>query len=205
MRHILLLSIISAMVLLAGCVRSLYPLFTEKESIYEPKLVGSWPQNSEEAWKFTRSGDNTYVVQIPQKVFNSALFSPGVPGDTGVFEGRLGRLGDDLFLDLFPTGGESSPGTQYRGVKNDFYNWHYVPTHSILRVRFDHDSLLLAILDNTWLKKMIENKSVAIPHERMDDQILLTASTEQLQELVKEYASNDEAFVPIERLGHMYH
>ncbi len=205
MKYILPMSLILATVLLAGCVHSLYPLFTDEESIFEPKLVGSWPQNPEETWTFTRSGDNTYLVHIPQKVFNPDLFSPGVPGDTGVFEGRLGRLGNELFLDLFPSEGKSSTLSLYRGVKNDFYNWHFIPTHSIMRVRFVNDSLHLAILDNTWLKKMIDDKRVSIPHGRIKDEIFLTASTKELQSLVAEYASNEEAFVPLEQIGHKYH
>ncbi len=205
MRHIPLAGFILSLVLIAGCVRSLHPLFTEKELIFEPKLVGTWPQNPEEAWTFTRSGDNTYLVQIPQQVFNSTLFSPGVPGDTGVFEGRLGRLGNDLFLDLCPLDQKSSPLPVYHGVKNDFYNWHFIPAHSIMRVSFVNDSVHLAILDNAWLKKMIDNKALTIPHEWMSDELLLTASTEELQSLVKEYASSDEAFVPLEQIGHKYH
>ena len=196
MKNTLLLGLITVMILIAGCVRSLYPLFTEKDYIFDKRLVGTWPDKSGDTWTFSKGGDKSYVLKYYQREFGGGLFHQGTPGDTGIFEAHLGRLGKNLFFDVYPEQmNESGRGEKMFGnVKNDFYNWHFIPMHSIMKVWFEHDSLRLSLLDNGWLKKMIDNKSVKISHERLDDQIILTASTEELQQLVTKYADDDKAF-----------
>ncbi len=201
MKNFLLLSLISLMVFIAGCVRSLYPLFTEKDYMFDQRIVGSWPDKSGNAWIFSKGEDKSYVLKYYQHEFGRGIFKEGVPGDTGVFEAHLGRLGNNLFLDVYPQRDPSlgSPDRPYSLLKNDFYNWHFVPMHSIMKVWFVNDSLQLSLLDNNWVRKMIDNKSIKISHERLDDQIILTASTEELQQLVLKYADDNKAFPKEER------
>ena len=51
------------------------------------------------------------------------------------------------------------------------------------------------MLDPDWLKEMIQQKKVRIPHEVLNDEdFVLTAATEELQKLVQTYAEDPKAF-----------
>lgn len=196
MKNLLLFTLISSLVMIAGCVRSLYPLFTEKDYTFDQRLIGTWPDKSGDTWIFSKVDTKSYRLQYYQHEFGGGIFKEGTPGDTGTFEAHLGRIGKNLYLDLFPERGgtDSHQEKSFGNIKNDFYNWHFLPMHSILKVWFENDSLRLSLLDNGWLKKMIDNKNVKISHERLDDQIILTASTEELQQLIMKYGDDENAF-----------
>ncbi len=175
-----------ALTLLAGCARSLFPLFAEKDLVFNPSLVGRWMDpKSSDGWTFSKSGDRSYSL-----VHFQAKYGPTaqkVPGDTARFEARLGRLGQYWFLDI-------TPSEQPNGIKNDFLDFHLLPVHSFWRIWFENDSLRLAMLDNDWLKNMIDSSRVSIKHEEVRGGIVLTAPTEELQPFVLKYAEDAQAF-----------
>jgi len=161
-------------VLMAGCVPSLHPLFTEKDLVYDPALVGTWAEEEgEDIWIFRKSGDNAYDLIYSQK---------GVPAQ---FEAHLVQVAEFLFLDTYP---------KEPHIKNDLYTIHLIPAHTFSRIWIEGDVLRLAMLDLDWLKRMIAEKKVDIAHERVDEGIVLTASTKELQEFVLKYAEDEEAF-----------
>jgi hypothetical protein len=64
----------------------------------------------------------------------------------------------------------------------------------IWRLWLDGDTLRLAGLDGDWLGKMIDKKEITIAHLRRDGEVILTASTTELQQLVRRFAEDQEAF-----------
>jgi|GEM_PF-886118 len=188
--------------LFAGCVQSLCPLFNAKDCIFNPKLIGTWPDQGSDTWTFKKADGNLYtVIHYQHKYGIDFGGGKSTEGDSAFFEGRLGQLGGRLFLDLYP----QIPGGGISKVKNDFFNWHFIPVHSIMKVWFVDDSLRYALLDNKWLREMIDKKAVTIAHARIEDQIILTAQPEDLQNLVQRYADDKNAFLPPEEIGHRYH
>jgi len=173
--------------LIVGCVRSLYPLFTEEDICFNPKLVGTWTEkDGKNVWIFQKSGEKNYELSYFQAEYGDVL-GKMERGDTAKFTAQLGKLGKYYFLDI-------SPGETNTKVKNGFYNFHLLPVHSISRIWIEGDTLRLSLLDNDWLKKMIDNNAFKISHSRINDQIILTASTEELQDFVVRYAENNKAF-----------
>ena len=166
--------ILGLALVMAGCaVPSLHPLFTEKELVFDPALVGTWGKEDEEGkWVFTRSGEKRYTVD-PQD------------GEPRKFEGHLVQLGKFRFLDLYP---------EDMDIKNEIYKIHFIPAHTFWRIWIEDDNLRIALMNEDWLKRKIDAKSVSIAHERMDDLIVLTAPTAKLQELVLKHAEDSEAF-----------
>jgi uncharacterized protein with PIN domain len=79
---------------------------------------------------------------------------------------------------------------------------HVIPAHSFMRVSLEGHVLRLAFFDLDWLKKNIEQNKVTIKHERRDDTIVLTASTEELQKFVLEHV--EEAFLFEEESLHRF-
>lgn len=180
MRAIKLMVALGLVAFMAGCVPSLHPLFTEEDLVYDPALVGTWAEKEgEDICTFRKSGENAYDLIYTEE---------GVPAR---FDAHLVRIGEFLFLDTYP--GEPD-------IKNGFYLVHLVPAHTFLRIWIEGDVLRYAMLDLDWLKKMIAEKKVDIAHEQVDGDILLTASTKELQEFFLKYADDDKAFPDLKEL-----
>jgi hypothetical protein len=86
-----------AVLFLGGCrpVDSLNPLYTQKDLVYDPALLGTWClKDDNDTYTLQRSGSATYKLELR-----------GSDKDTneeyqGVWDARLLRLGKFLFLDV---------------------------------------------------------------------------------------------------------
>ena len=179
-KSIIIIAFILILVLgMTGCfVLSVHPLYFEKDLVFESGLVGTWGEKEHEKdlselWIFKKSGEKSYRLIIRD-----------VEEGEGLFEAHLLKLGDHMFLDLYPEEPETG---------SEFYNMHVIPAHSFMRVSLEGYVLRLAFFDLDWLKKNIEQNKVSIKHECRDDTIVLTASTEELQAFVLKHI--EEAFI----------
>ena len=68
---------------------------------------------------------------------------------------RLGRLGAGLFLDLIPAEKDNPV------VRNDLYNAHMIPGHTLARVWLGKDSLRIVFLDEDWLTEAVKDGRIA--------------------------------------------
>ncbi|MEX1139679.1 MAG: hypothetical protein WEF53_10095 [Bacteroidota bacterium] len=154
--------------LAAGCpARSISPLFSEKDIAFDPLLVGSWSQTGDEPLIFENSGDNTYRVTLQEK------------DQKTTYTAHLGKLRNAWFIESF--------------ADNSGNDYHLLPAFIVHRIWLEGDSLKLAALRSDWLREMIDARKISIPHIRRDSEIILTASTEELQKFVARYA--DVAFL----------
>lgn len=171
LRKILYFVAATICVLFIGCpARSLSPLFDEKDAVFSPTLVGMWKNIKEdEVLTFLKSGEKSYDVIDREK-----------NGDISTYKVQLGQLRKYWFVDL------------YSESCKDRYD--VLPVHLIWRIWIDNDTLRLASLEGDWLKQMIDTKRLDIPHALQDGDVILTASTEELQQLVLRYADDDKAF-----------
>jgi hypothetical protein len=177
--RILVLSVI-ALFMVSCFVTSMHPLYTEKDLTFVPELLGTW--ENEDVWIFEQSGKNAYELTIKGE------------GDVkpGVYETHLVKLGKFLFLDLYPDEDE---------MEEYGYDIHLVPTHSFWRIKIEKDVLSLAFIDVDWLEEMIDGNKINIAHVRLEDRIVLTAPTEELQKFVLKYAEDTDAFPETEELN----
>jgi hypothetical protein len=174
MRISKMLAVCGIAVLMSGCVVSLHPLFTDENLVFEEGLVGTWfSEDGDVKWRFQKAEDKVYGLTVAE---NEA---------PGKFEARLVRLGKFLFLDLYP---------KEPDIDNDFYKLHLLPAHGIMRVWLEGDLLRVAMIDYDWLNERIKEKKADIAHEILDGRIVLTASTEDLQEFYLKYAEDNKAF-----------
>lgn len=179
MKRIALLLTLALTLMIAGCVPSLHPLYTEKDLFFENALVGVWAESddSRETWAFERSGEKGYKL-----VYTG-------DGKTGEFEAHLLKLGDTMFLDLYP----DDAGLKELN-RNDFYKSHFLPTHTFAKVTQIEPALQMAFLNPDWLKELLEKNAKAIRHEKVGDRIVLTASTDELQKFVLNHGNTKNAF-----------
>jgi hypothetical protein len=172
-------------VFLTGCpARILFPLFTEKDLVFNPALVGTWVLE-EDIYTFSKSGGKSYELMH---------YTNNAASDTAIFKAELGKLGKFWFLDLFP---ENRALESH--LNNGVYTHHLILAHTISRVWFEGDSIRISTLDDDWLRKMVNKKKLKIPYVHLKDenageQLILTASTKELQRLVTKYADNTSAF-----------
>jgi hypothetical protein len=176
--------------LLAACgpVLSIHPLYTDKDAVFDPALVGTWvdPHDSSSApIIFERSSNNSYkaITRLDK--------------DTSVdqiFEAHLVKLNGRLFLDAVQTKNRISGQEEDMGIA--------VPGHMFARVSIEGDSLRLDLLDQDWIKDQLATGKTSIGHEEVDGDIVLTASTSKLQEFIVEHAGDKGAFeqsAPLQR------
>ena len=195
-------------VLLGGCfpVVSLHPLFTEKDVVFDEKLLGTWVQEGsmgtirkflgrEEPkeptgtiWEFTRADANENAYRL--------IYSDKEEGRKGSFIAHLVKLKDKLFLDAFPD--DSLP---YEPRDPNEKGWAYnslflLPTHTFIKVDAIGPQLILRLTDDEKFKKLLgEDPNAVIKHTLLDDKPILTASTEELQAFVLKYASDPRVFM----------
>lgn len=153
-----------------GCpARSLNPLFTEEESVYNPALTGQW-RGDGTTLTFIRNGAKEY----------RAVYRDAQSGDSLVYAVRLGTVGERWFLDSAPM----------ENPKDD----HLVTAHMVSKVWFEKDRLHIAMLEADWLAKMIDAGKMKVSHVRRGKEVILTAPTATLKQLAETFGGNKEAF-----------
>ena len=156
-----------------GCIRSLHPLYTEEDLVFSTDLIGTWIDKENNIWTFIAAGENSY----------SLIFSE--EGEPAQFESHLVKLGGYLFLDTYP---------EEPSINNDFYNMHLIGAHLFAKMEIYPDSCIYTLMDYSWLENTLTDSSTNLSYERIDDAIILTAKTKDLQAFFLKYANNAQAF-----------
>ena len=169
-------------VLLAGCVPSLHPLYTPKEVVYDPKLIGIWADsNSSDSgtWEFRAAEPNSYTMIYTDK-----------DKKVGTFGVHLVKIDEMLFLDLFPT----DPNLP----QNGFYQLHLLPVHTFMKVDQIEPTLELRFMEADKFTKRLEKHPILLKHEVLQEgsekKFILTASTKELQEFMRKHAGDKDVF-----------
>ncbi len=173
----------------AGCdgdgpvfVTSLQPVYTQLDLEADSRLNGMWSDKEGDVTFSFEQGtgegkQNEYKLVVKEK--------NGEQDVSGEFEARLVRLGSTYFLDIYPQSNEKG---------SEFYRLHFARAHTFARLEIREDSIQLEFMSASWLKARMDDKSVDTPCANVDGALLLTGTTEEVQELVSFHASDDEAF-----------
>lgn len=175
----LIAPLVAALVLTGCVVESIYPWYTARDVTFDPALVGRWVEadaaaDSLDGWTFEKAGANGYWLTT-------------VDGrNTNRYEMHLFRLGQRRFLDVCSTNRVAGQ----------------VPTHYLLTVSSVDPALQMATLKYDWLTKLLEKNPGALRHlivpdgsgETNDAQLVLTASTKELQTFLLQHAGDTNAF-----------
>jgi hypothetical protein len=173
MRYIVFVVMVSLIFMAAGCVPSLHGLYSGDTLTFESSLGGRWLDDDEnEIWRFSVRPDSSYELTYTKD------------GSTAQFDAHLLRLDGRLYLDTYPE----------EEISNDLLELHLVPAHIFGQLQMRGDSLWLSLLESEWLEKGIESGRISIGHEKVENGIVLTASTPDLQAFVRKYADDSEAW-----------
>jgi hypothetical protein len=189
-------------ILLGGCVpvMSLHPLFTEENLVFEEKLLGTWvddPNSPKSTWEFKRVEDSAQKEgelnppKKPEKAYKLILLN-NEDNTKGSFYAHLIKLEDRLFLDVYPSQLPcAQPDPNEDWLLNTFF---LIPGHSFVIIDSIEPRLKMRWTNQDELKKLLKEKPDAVKHELVEDGIILTASTEQLQPFVFKYADDERVF-----------
>lgn len=168
-------------ILFAGCVvQSIQPLFSEKDSVEYPALIGTWKQQDENkeisVWTFSKDGEHYKLVHTDEN------------GRRASFAVIAGKIGTNVFLDLVLT--EIEPHDSL----NALAQFGLIPAHGFVKVLKTGDGLLLVAMNYDWLEKQLQAHPETVTHAVQDKRFLLTASTGELKSFVAKYANDAAAF-----------
>jgi len=193
-KYFIIVAAIGIVIALSGCLSTLHPLFTEKDLVFDPRLVGTWRTGDGDDTAVFERGSPELFKALPealQKLSNQA-YMVTVNRDNRLtkYHAFLCRIGKEFYLDYFPS------ETPRQKLYDRFYKSHFVKMHSFYRVRFKSDnSFEIGQFDEQYLKDLIDKKQVRIQHEvKHDDSYLITAPTEQLQQYVMKYGDDEAAY-----------
>jgi len=177
-RHLIVVA--AAALLLSACIPSVNPFYTEKDIVYDARLLGEWQEKESdqpEVWKFEQGEDKAYKLTTTDK-----------EGKRGEFKVHLFKVKQEYFLDLVPS------ECDYATNQAELVAFAMFPGHLLLRVPQLGPELQIAGFDYDWLQKHLEAKPKALAHHKEGDRTVLTADTRALQRFVQKHLGEDELF-----------
>jgi hypothetical protein len=173
MRNLGTLIVVAILLTLLGCcvIRSLHPLYTDQDVIFSSDLLGCWSEEvSHETWEFSKQSESEYQLVITENEGSPFSYEKG---KSGTFITHLLKIKGEMFLDLSP----SDPEFEQHSISQ----FCFLPVHTFAYVKQIKPTLQMSFPEPDWLEKLITDNPEAIRHEKIDDEIILTASTKELQ------------------------
>ena len=185
----------SVVLCLAGCLTTLHPIFTGKDLITDPRLIGNWEKAKDKTKVIYRQPNANELNNLSPALSEAGkIYMLDEKDERGDIRSTnyafMLKLGKYFYMDYYPA------SEKERGSADNFFAAHYIPMHSIYRIEFkDNNSFNVQRLDGGYLEKLIKNKQIRIRHEVMEDGgIFITAPTEELQQYLIKYSEVPEAY-----------
>ena len=170
-----------ALTLLAGCVPSLNPVYTDQQLIFEPDVLGVWTQaNGQDRWEFSQGAGKSYRLVYTDD-----------SGRQGRFVAHLAEIEGVRLLDLFPEEADDEV--------SGFYKFHLAPLHTIYLVKRTDTNLELAAVDYKWFDRYLTDNPGAIQFATFNGRKMITAPTEDVQAFVLQNKDKFTAEFRLER------
>jgi hypothetical protein len=172
MRTALLAGLLVCALLTPGCLTlSVYPLYTANEVVTGLPLEGTWTDaEGKDVWEIRKNGDAYAIVCTTDKTSEPV-------------EAHLLRLGDQHFLDL------TSKDTPSLAIAGHFF----------AKIRTSQEELQVQLMDSAWLERKARETGLA-SLDLPDREMVLTASTGELQRFILRHAGDPDAFGKAENL-----
>jgi len=160
---------VASVVSLAGCVGSLYSLWTGPDMVSEPGIVGTWTDSTGKGWvDIKATGPAVYRVMMRDD-----------SGRIGMFQGLLGRLDGRLVLDVQPNVTALDVPETYMGMLQAMH------TFVLLDSVGEHPRF--RILDTDSLKKYLVAHPAAVRADTFGGGVILEGPPRQLQAFLRVY------------------
>ncbi len=200
-------------ILLVSCVvKSLKPFYTKDTLAYDASLFGTWKDDKLRVWEVVpmlKYLDSTFVKKEKssngkttisknkdfienkelQKVYKNACLFIKKAEKKEAEEAYIVvpfKIKGQLFLDFTPF--------EVKGL-SDSAERHFVGIHTLAKVDRKGKDFKLSWLSEVVLQDLFEQKKIRISHEKIGidkKDILLTASSEELQKFIEKYMKLDD-------------
>jgi hypothetical protein len=196
MKKAIIFLLFAFLTLLSGClVSSIHPFFRDKDIVFDPVMTGKWLDGDSSLWVIepNMASEGFMEPESPDQKYSITYFEE--PDRSGKFIGTLFRINGVQYVDFYPDTDEDNCVTELTC-------WHHFPTHTLARVQFNSDSILLYWFGEEWLSDMLEENRIRIKHETVDlgnnyTRRVLTASTDELQKFIRKYANDPKTMEEI--------
>ncbi|MFY7670620.1 hypothetical protein ACOSP6_05985 [Tenacibaculum sp. MEBiC06402] len=199
-KHIIL--VLSLIVFNSCIVKSLNPFYTDEVVEFSQDFVGEWKDNNKDVWKITsikqeyinlkkREGKISKEDEAFFKKYeHSYSIEYSDKNKKSLFIATPFKLKNQLFLDFIPYSDQGSE-------MNSLLQIHNIYPHSLVKLDIlNTNEVSIKWFDEKRLKKLFTEKRIKIKHQKigvMKEDILLTATSEELQQFLKKYMSSDSA------------
>ncbi len=178
--------------LMSGClVKSLHPFYTEKDIVFRKDILGTYTDQEKGTWTiepqeekglFGKNKSNKPTKFYLLKMVDSK-------NRTVTLRGCLFKLDNDYYCDFYPESGNNDDN------QTDLYNFQVLGVHTVARVVITKNQLFIKWYSEEWLGNLFKENKIRLAHENTeDDNIVLTASTQELQKFMRKFAKDPNAF-----------
>ena len=186
-------------IFLSSCLKTLHPIFTVKDIVYEQKLLGTWKakaSNDDLAFAVITNLSSDNSIELPEKIVaikqkGYLILYKNQNGEIiDQFIAFLARIGKHLYFDYYPADKKEDRKL------DEFWREHFIKMHTSFRVEIANDgSFELSQFDESYVTDLIDKKKIRISHETdPDDNIVITASTSELQQYIMKYGDDPSAY-----------
>ena len=172
-----------ALMLAAGCLPLAQPVYHDADLVFDEAVLGRWQQQDSSAtWDFRRSEGKEYEFVYTDD-----------EGRSGRFVAHVAEFGGLRVLDLFPVREDVTA--------NEFYKFHLMPIHTAYLMRKSDRGMELAGFDLNWLKEYLTSNPAALEHTSFNGQLLVTASTDEVQAFILEHQAQFSGVFELTPIG----
>jgi len=194
-----IISTMLVLMLLAGsCIPSLFPLYTKDDIVLDDRIIGSWDGGGNGIWTIEKQEYHPKAAFMsptwtepddetdPEKIMYRLTVYDTDEEDTleAEFIMHLLELDGQMYANYYPKSWE---------LDHDFLSWHMIETHNFSKISISDDHFETEFFYPTYLMELIEKNKIRISHLTLGENILVTASTRDLQKFVIKYSDDEKA------------
>jgi len=182
---------------MSGClVSSLHPFYKNSDKVYDQKLVGNWMDNDSVLWVIEPNEASQGFTSPSKKDSTFKIVYYEDEDSKAILVGTLFELNGIRYVDFVP-----DPDEEH--CKSEMTGYHNIPVHTLARIEFNQDTIMLFWFGEEWLNELIEENKIRISHETIHigpdyHRHVLTASTDELQKFILKYANDERTSKEIE-------
>jgi len=198
MKRSKLIILVLALTAMSSClVSSLHPFYKEKDKKFDNDMLGTWIDEDSGIWTILPNmlTEGFMEPEVHDSSYRITYYED--ENSKSILTTTLFQLNGVNYVDFTPDPNEDHS-------TSDMATFHHVPVHTLARVQYCKDSILLYWFGDEWLNELFEQNRIRIKHETVSgllyDRQLLTASTDELQKFIKKYANDPKTAEEIEQI-----
>jgi len=179
--------------LMSSClVKSLHPFYNESDVVFRKDIPGTyldqeggiWTIEPHEAKLFYKS--KYYLLKLVDRNKKKVTF-----------RGCLFKLDNNYYVDFYLESGNNPD------AETDLFAMHVLGVHTVARLIIGKNELHIKWYNVEWLSNLFKQNKIRLAHEILEGgggdivekgDIVLTASTNELQKFMKKFANDPKAF-----------